>query len=301
MQIDRPCPVCGTSNSEAALFVAENIDHAKMSKFSFASRKTPEFMSYRLVSCQGCDLVYVPQPPADNDLAAAYHQAEYDSTEEAADAADTYARAIQPILDLLPRCESVLEIGTGTGVFLKRLKQAGFSQVVGIEPSAAAIAAASPEQRAYIHQGVFQESLFTPDTFDLICCFMTMEHVPDPADVARSALKLLRPGGAFVTVTHNRRSVINRVLGKLSPIIDVEHMQLFSDASLTALFERTGYQSIQIKAFSNCYALSYWLRLTPLPTFMKSLISWALVHTGFDRVKLNASVGNTMGVGFKPL
>jgi len=300
MRIDRPCPVCGAPSSSATLFMAENINLTKMSKFSFASRKTPEFMSYRLVSCLGCDLVYVPQPPADNDLAAAYHQAEYDSAEEAADAADAYARAIQPILNLLPRRESVLEIGTGTGVFLKRLKLAGFSELMGVEPSTAAIAAASPEERACIHQGVFEESAFTPETFDLICCFMTMEHVPDPATVARSALKLLRPGGAFVTVTHNRRSVVNRVLGKLSPIIDVEHMQLFSDASLSALFERTGYERIEVKAFSNRYALSYWLRLAPLPTFIKNLISRGLVRMSFDRIKLSLNVGNTMGVGFKP-
>lgn len=281
--------------------MAENINHSKISKFSFASRKTPEFMSHRLMSCQGCDLVYAPQPPADSELAAAYHQAEYDSTEEAADAADAYARAIQPILRLLPRRESALEIGTGTGVFLSCLKQAGFTQLTGIEPSTAAIAAANPEQRACISQGVFEERAFTPNSFDLICCFMTMEHVPDPANVARSVLKLLRPGGAFVTVTHNRRSLINRVLGKFSPIIDVEHMQLFSDASLKALFEHTGYQHIEIKAFSNCYALSYWLRLTPLPIFIKQLISRGLVQMGFDRVKLSANVGNTMGAGFKPL
>ena len=280
--------------------MAENINHARLSEFSFASRKTPEFMSHRLVACVGCDLVYVPQPPTDSELAVAYHQAQYDSTEEAEDAADAYARAIQPIMDLLPRRGYALEIGTGTGVFLTRLKQAGFSDLVGVEPSTAAIAAASPEQRTWIRQGVFEESAFTPGTFDLICCFMTMEHVPDPAAVARSALHLLRPGGAFVTVTHDRRSLVNRLMGKRSPIIDVEHMQLFSDASLTTLFERTGYQRIEVRAFSNRYALRYWLRLTPLPTFVKNLISQVLARMGFDGVKLSVNVGNTMGVGFKP-
>ena len=258
-------------------------------------------MTHRLVACSNCDLVYAPQPPERNELAAAYHQAQYDSTEEAEDAADAYARAIEPILIMLPHRESVLEIGTGTGVFLQRLKQAGFSKLEGVEPSTAAIAAASPEQRAWIRQGVFEESAFAPGTFDLICCFMTMEHVLDPTTVARSALKLLRPGGAFVTVTHDRRSMVNRLLGKRSPIIDVEHMQLFSDASLTALLERTGYETIGVKAFSNRYPLRYWLRLTPLPTFLKNLISRGLAYMGCDRVKLSVNVGNTMGVGFKPL
>ena len=258
-------------------------------------------MSHRMVGCAECDLVYVPQPPTENELAAAYHQAEYDSSEEAEDAADAYAQAIQPILAKLPQRESALEIGTGTGVFLKHLKQAGFDVLVGVEPSTAAIDAAHPEQRAWIRQGVFEEGAFAPATFDLICCFMTMEHVPDPSTVARSALKLLRPGGAFVTVTHDRRSIVNRLLGKRSPIIDVEHMQLFSNASLTALLERNGYARINVWAFSNRYALRYWLRLTPMPKWVKAAISRMLSLMGCDRIKLSVNVGNMMGVGFKPL
>ena len=258
-------------------------------------------MSHRLVTCPECDLVYAPQPPTGNELATAYHQAHYDSTQEAEDAADAYAQAIKPALSRLQGRGAALEIGTGTGVFLLRLQQAGFQNLVGIEPSTAAIAAASIEQRAWIRQGVFEETAFAPASFDLICCFMTMEHVLDPGDVARAALKLLRPGGAFVTVTHNRRSLVNRLLGRGSPIIDVEHMQLFSDASLKALFKRNGYESIEVNAFSNRYALRYWLRLTPLPASIKNLISRGLASVGLDSFKLSVNVGNTLGVGFKPL
>ena len=301
MQIDRSCPVCGTPSNQAKLFVAENINLEKTTGFIFSSRKTPEFMSHRMVHCPKCDLVYVPQPPAENELAAAYHLAEYDSFVEAEDAADVYVRAIQSILTELPQCKSALEIGTGTGVFLARLKRAGFSELIGVEPSLAAIDAASPEQRTWIQQGVFDGNSFEPSTFDLVCCFMTMEHVPDPATVARSVLKLLRPGGAFVTVTHDRRSAVNRLLGKRSPIIDLEHMQLFSGTSLTAMFELNGYERIKLEGFSNRYALRYWLRLTPVPGLVKSLISRGLDLTGCANFKLSINVGNTMGVGFKPL
>jgi SAM-dependent methyltransferase len=301
MEIDRPCPVCGATSDRAKLYAAESVNHERLSGFSFASRKVPEFMSHRLVVCGGCDLVYAPQPPAANELANAYHQADYDSSDEADDAADTYAQAIQKILPCLPQRESALEIGTGTGTFLKRLKNAGFTKLFGIEPSTAAIDAANPEQRLWIQQGVFKEGLYAPSSFDLICCFMTMEHVHDPAEVARSVLGLLRPGGAFVTVTHNRRSVVNRLLGKRSPIIDIEHMQLFSDDSLNKLFELSGYERIAIKAFSNRYSLRYWLRLTPLPRFFKDALTRRLTSMGVDRLKLTVNVGNTMAVGFKPL
>jgi SAM-dependent methyltransferase len=256
-------------------------------------------MCHRLVMCPTCDLVYVDEPPGDDDLAQAYHTADYDSSEEANDAALAYVEAIRPILDKLARKEAVLEIGTGTGIFLEHLARAGFTNLVGVEPSAAAVAAAPPNRRAWISTGMFDETAFAPATFDLICCFMTMEHVRDPNAIARAALRLLRPAGAFVTVTHDYRSLVNRLLGKRSPIIDIEHMQLFSKRSITNLLERTGYSAISTRAFVNTYSLRYWTRLMPLPRPVKQSVLKLTGATGADRVKLGFNVGNMIAAGFK--
>ena len=300
MHFDRPCPVCGTSSELAALFLEESIDTSRLSGFSFSSRKTPEYMSHRLVRCPTCQLVYVPRPPAQDELAAAYHAADYDSSEEADDAADAYALAIQPVLAALTGREAVLEIGTGTGVFLDRLRNAGFGRLAGVEPSTAAILAAPPHRRAWIREGVFEEGAFAPSSFDLVCCFMTMEHVADPTAIARSAWRLLRPGGAFVTVTHDWQSTVNRMLGKRSPIIDVEHMQLFCSPSLMELFAHAGYQNVSVRAFTNRYALRYWLRLAPIPVRPKAMLARVLAKVGLDRTKLGFNVGNAIAAGFKP-
>ena len=72
----RACPICADPAKNAFLFVERNIDPTKLSDFSFASRKEPEFMSHRLVKCKTCDLVYAPEPPKDGELAKAYHVAE---------------------------------------------------------------------------------------------------------------------------------------------------------------------------------------------------------------------------------
>ncbi|RYG10453.1 MAG: class I SAM-dependent methyltransferase, partial [Burkholderiales bacterium] len=170
-------------------------------------------MCHRLMRCTVCDLVYADQPPPAQELAQAYHQAEYDSSQEANDAAAAYRVAAQQALDRLPRQTSALEIGTGTGIFLECLKQAGFEELVGVEPSSAAIQAAPEHRRAWIREGVFEESDFAPESFDLVCCFMTLEHVRDPRVIAGAAFRLLRPGGAFIAVTHDYRSPVNRLLG----------------------------------------------------------------------------------------
>ena len=190
----RPCPVCESPSDGAILFLPENINPEKISGFSFASRKLPEYMCHRMVRCPVCDLVYADKPPAEASLAESYHAASYDSSEEADDAARAYILAIQGALARLENKGAALEIGTGTGVFLKHLKEVGFSRLVGVEPSRAAIDAAAPECREWIREGMFNERDFDPESFDLVCCFMTMEHVRDPMGIAKSAWKLLRPG-----------------------------------------------------------------------------------------------------------
>ena len=281
------------------MFLEENIDESKLSGFSYASRKAPEYMCHRLVRCGVCDLVYVATPPAQEELAEAYHQAEYDSSEEANDAAAAYIRAMQPILNKLPQRVSAMEIGAGTGVLLELLRGQGFSELVGVEPSSAAIAAAPEHRRPWLKEGIFREEDFAPASFDLICCFMTLEHVRDPLTTAASAARLLKPGGAFVSVTHDYHSLVNRLLGRKSPIIDIEHMQLFSDRSIRTLLQRSGLTDVTAKPFFNTYSIRYWTRLAPLPGGLKGLAEKVFESTGLERLKLSVNVGNTMAGSFR--
>jgi len=296
----RNCPVCGATSADATPFLADSIDADRLGAFSFASRKMPEFMSHAMVRCRGCNLAYVPLPPSQAELAEGYHQADYDSAQEAEDAADAYARAIAPVLARLNgRTDAALEIGTGTGAFLQRLADSGFAALVGVEPSRAVIDATPPARRPWIHEGIFVAGLYPPESFDLICCFMTLEHVRDPGDLVEEALRLLRPGGAFVAVTHDYRSPINRLLGKRSPIVDVEHMQLFDAGSATALLSRRGYADVGSRSLRNSYRLSYWLRLTPLPRRIKDGLIALVRGTRLDRRRIALNVGNRMSWGFK--
>ena len=299
MQAARSCPICGSLERDATLFLDENIDQGKMSKYSFSSRKQPEYMCHRMVCCNTCDLVYVSHPPKQSELAEAYHAADYDSPEEADDAAEAYIKAMSSTLAMIKNKGRALDIGSGTGILLDLLKAKGFSDLVGVEPSPAAIAAAPSYRRDWLIEGIFSEELFEPASFDLICCFMTMEHVADPKSIAIAARKLLRPGGAFVIVTHDYRGIINKLLGKRSPIIDIEHMQLFSKNSISELFERCEFEDILVSPFKNRYSLKYWIRLTPVPVTLKRAILKIVKYVGLDNVKLQVNVSNLISAGFK--
>lgn len=295
----RRCPVCGSGPDDATIFLKQSLDPSRINAYSYASRKTPEFMRFELVTCGKCKTVYATSAPPQAALTQAYAQAHYDSADEARLAAETYDAALAPYLATLPSRGRALEIGTGTGVFLAPLQRAGFAEVIGIEPSRAAIDAADPGVRSLIREGIFVESDFEAESFDLICCFQTLEHVPDPRALVESCARLLRKGGLLAMVTHDYRAPVNRLLGSRSPIIDIEHLQIFCRESLDWLISHSGLQTVSIEAFSNCYRLNYWLRLAPVPAALKPAIIKLATATGIGNFKLRVNVGNLLSIGRK--
>ena len=294
----RDCPLCRSSGGSVAVADAR-VDTAKLDRFAFASRKRPEYMHHRLLLCRACDLLYASPAPSAAALERAYEAADYDSAEESRYASATYGALLPELLSELPARGGALDIGTGDGTFLSVLLAAGVADVVGVEPSAAPVQAASAEVRDLIRQGPFRRRDFEPGQFRLVTSFQTLEHLPEPLAVCHDAYELLSPGGALYVVCHNRRAVPNRLLGRRSPIFDIEHLQLFSPASLRAALERAGFTRVVVRPVANRYPLRYWLRLLPLPDALRRAVLRALgPRLASAAVALPA--GNMAAVGYKP-
>ncbi|MGB7589458.1 MAG: class I SAM-dependent methyltransferase, partial [Solirubrobacterales bacterium] len=236
----------------------------------------------------------VPSPEA---LARAYDAAAFDSAEEARYAAATYAQELGDAIASLPERRGALDIGTGEGAFLAELLELGFADVGGVEPSRAPIEAADPAVAQLIEHGVFRPDIRQPGSLSLVTCFQTIEHVPDPAALVRDAAALLRPGGVLALVCHNRRAPVNRLLGMRSPIVDIEHMQLFSPRSVEELLHRAGLRDVTRHRIRNRYPLRYWARLLPLPERSQALLASGLERGGLGARPLSLGVGNMLAWG----
>lgn len=297
--VERACPACGGKSH--VHFAAESIDSRKINDFTYASRKEPEFMCLRLVRCTNCDLVYAPAPPPRDFLSTAYSLAAYDSGPEAQAAARSYAKALAPYVVRLAGRNAAVDVGAGSGPLLAWLCEIGFSPVFGIEPSRAAIDAAPPSVRPMLREGMFSPALLDGVRPSLLCSFMTLEHMSDPSDFVNSAYELLEPGGMLAVVVHNWRAPLNRLLGLRSPIIDLEHLQLFSPQSMRMLLRQAGFVSINLQTISNVYSLRYWLRLTPLTLGVKTRVASVFDRLGLSDAQLSLRVGNMLALGVKPL
>ncbi|HLX52631.1 MAG TPA: class I SAM-dependent methyltransferase, partial [Aquella sp.] len=140
------------------------------------------------------------------------------------------------------------------------------------------------------------------NSFSLITVFQTLEHVDDPAKLFSQAFDLLKPGGVLMVITHNYRHWLMRLLGRKSPIIDIEHLQLFSPASLRFTYEKNLFTNIKIQNLRNRYPLSYWFKLLPIPIVVKQPILKSMNNgllSSIGSLPIGMNVGNIVAFGYK--
>jgi hypothetical protein len=128
-----------------------------------------------------------------------------------------------------------------------------------------------------------------------------IEHVWDPVKITGDALALLKPGGLFFIVAHDRRAFSARVMGTKSPIFDIEHLQLFDSQTSATLLRNAGFDSIEVSTVRNKYPVDYWIKLFPLPGPLKSAVRRLAEASGIGRRLLSLPAGNLAVIGQKPV
>jgi hypothetical protein len=100
--------------------------------------------------------------------------------------------------------------------------------------------------------------------------------VTDPLQLAIDMYRVLHPGGTAFLIAHDVDALSAKVLGFKSPIFDIEHLQLFNRRSAEVLMRAAGFREVRIARITNSYPVSYWVRLFPLPVFIKTVLLRAL-------------------------
>ena len=107
---------------------------------------------------------------------------------------------------------ALLDVGSGTGAFQRRLRAEGHTgRLCVLDMSQAAVDAAEAVQDVVGFLGDAQ-ALPVPDAaFDAVTARHMLYHVPDPVLAIREARRVLRPGGRFAAVVN---------LAETTPLMD---------------------------------------------------------------------------------
>lgn len=254
--VETVCNACGASGGE---FAFEGPDRLE---------KLPG--RFRMVRCLECG-AYRQNPRPTWEHLQRYYPEDY-AAYQYADQGSRLKKEIRRY-GLLKRLRAIqkfqpggrlLEVGCGTGHFLKEAADSGNWQVVGIEPSPSAAAFVSGQLGLQVHQGRFSEIPLPPESFDAIVFWCVLEHLDCPVDDLRYAHSLLKKNGWLFASIPNFESLETRIFGQYWAGWDLpRHLYVFPRPSLYRIMSKIGFRVIDERCLTTSYdilghSLEFW-------------------------------------------
>lgn len=144
----------------------------------------------------------------------------------------------------LSRTHSILDYGSGHGIFIEYLRQRGYADVIGYDPYVPAFAERPSGQ------------------FDCVVANDVIEHVPDPRATVKECSELVRPGGLLYLGTADSEPV---EMGDLEPHLmrlhQPFHRVIVTERTLHELGAETGFTLVR------AYRRSYMDTLMPFSNY----------------------------------
>jgi SAM-dependent methyltransferase len=234
----RLCPVCGSARSK--LLFQQSFE-----QFSGVSLMN----GYDVVICQDCGAGFadgIPPQSAFDDYYRDLSKYEDPASRNEPPPVEQRFRDIAGLVaKYIPTPESrVLEIGCANGGLLKALRDLGFLNLFGCDPSPGCVRAA---RESYGIPG-FAATVFTvpppEEPYDFLILTGVMEHIRDLERAVEQFRRLLRKGGrVYLEVPDASR---------YEPLLDapfqefsIEHINFFSKMSLVNLMQACGFHLVE--------------------------------------------------------
>ncbi len=222
----------------------------------------PGMYHRKIIACEMCGHFYSTHQV---DLSAFYSGEYNNSTYQSGDGMDrTFDRIIglnpsksdniarcDRIESFLRQCDSerqptsykVLDVGSGLGVFPYVMAQRGYS-VTALDPDPQAVEHIRCHAKVPSLCGEFSEVKAVAD-FDLITFNKVLEHVEDPVAMLHRAAGFLNKGGVIYVELPDGEMAQEEGGGREEFFID--HLHVFSFASIALLAHRAGFAALQIE------------------------------------------------------
>lgn len=290
--IDIICALCGKNQQIKVLYPA-TFTKKNISKSIYSARRLPDKIHYRINKCTRCGLVFSsPILPLEK-LARFYRESLCNYKDQIPYLIKTYFKKILEIKDDLPKNPKVLEVGCGNGFFIKALMESGLTKnVFGVEPSIEMVLQADSDLRKRIKINVFKSNLFPKNSFDLILCFHTLDHMVNPNEFVKGANSLLKKNGYVVVVVHDTEGLSVKIFGENSAIFDIEHIYLFNKKTLREIFFRSNFKVVKVFNLVNNYPLRYWIVMSGFPVAIKKFVNFVADILGIGEISFSITAGN---------
>jgi 2-polyprenyl-3-methyl-5-hydroxy-6-metoxy-1,4-benzoquinol methylase len=104
--------------------------------------------------------------------------------------------------------DKILEVGSGGNVFLSKLKELGFNDIVGLELNENAVNDGKSKGLNVLSESIQEHALTHKEHYDVTASFQVLEHIYDVHSFVESSLKVLKPGGKLIISVPNNNSYL---------------------------------------------------------------------------------------------
>ena len=140
-----------------------------------------------------------------------------------------------------------LDIGCGTGYWLRYLTDNGFKKGYGIDTSQECVEIG----KKYGINILQKEFLSITEHFDIIFMSHIIEHLKDPVSYIEHCSKLITSGGALIIETPISGAVAQAYGENWRYLMPVEHLNIFSEKALKKLLEKFGFIKVKDVTFGS--------------------------------------------------
>ena len=175
-----------------------------------------------------------------------------------------FKKLLKNVKQYIPANGKILDIGAGSGLFLREAVNLGYS-ATGIEPSLF-LAKAGKKDGLDIIQGTFPENC-PRKKYDAIFLTDVIEHIADPLQMLKSIPKFLAPGGRVIVTTPDVSSVMARVMGRRWWHYRIAHVGYYNKHTTEMIMDSAGMHLVKWKYakwyFSSRYIAERLLKYLP--------------------------------------
>lgn len=275
------------------MFYEATFNKKDLSEKTYSARRLPDKIHYRILKCERCGLVFSSPIFSAKKLSKFYRKSLCNYQDQIPYLIKTYFKIVEQIKKDLPKNPKVLEVGCGNGFFLKALVDLNFTKnVLGIEPSSKMVLETDLAVQGKIKVNIFKSNLFSKNSFDLILCFHTLDHMFDPKEFVKGAHSMLRKNGYVVVVVHDTEGLSVKLFGEKSAIFDIEHIYLFNKKTLKKIFLKHKFKVIKVFNLVNNYPLDYWIQMSGFPNVIKKIIKHIVDWLRIGKIGFSIPAGN---------
>ena len=237
-QKNRLCPICKGNNKDL-LFQQRFTEISESSLLA----------GYDVVVCKSCGFCFADNIPDQEAFDIYYREmSKYEHRDRSGLPSEFETRQFpalaQFIQKYIPETNArILEIGCANGGLLNALKQLGYQNVLGIDPSPICAQNAEQLYRIQVLTSAFSDIKAEIGPFDFIILVAVLEHIHDLDDTLTKLYNLLSPGGKIYMEVPDATKFTSSPDAPFQEF-SIEHINFFSPISLANLMGTYGFSEV---------------------------------------------------------